>query len=123
MTIFEIFNEINKKNTNYPKEFNSWVTYNWMVSTPDEYQLLFLANINNYINIPGKMFYRLLCCSVNKKVQYKWIHPKKQIDIKTKIISEYLGCSQREAKLHDFTKQDVLEMAEQLGYQKNDIKL
>jgi hypothetical protein len=127
MATFDLFGTLtninNKRFGDCPDNFNNWITYSWMVSTNDEYQLMFLANINNLVNIDSKYFYRLLCCSVNRSITYKWIYPKKENNLRYEIIGKYLGCSKKEARLHEFNNDDIFEMAAQLGYQKNEIKL
>lgn len=126
-TIFDFLNNINRKNYSYLNSsniryFNPWIVYQWLCSTEDEYQLMFLSMINDKLTIPKEQLYKLFCLSVNKPQKYKWIYPKKQSNLKYEIIGKYLGCSTKEAKLHDFSNNDIKQMAIELGYQDSELK-
>lgn len=131
LNIFDVLSNINQKNYHYydnlpnhlKKQFNNYLVFQWLSSTLDEFQVIYLARfVNDKINLPSSQFYKLLCSSTNSRQKFEWIYPKKATEPRTKIIADYLDCSTKVASLHDFSNDDVIEMANFLGYQQADLK-
>ena len=137
LNIFDVLKQINAKNYNYlndlpeslRNQFSSYMTYRWMYGTDNPEQLTLMGYyVNDKVlqlaNHPN-LLYKLYCTSsCNRNTRYSWVFPKKDSSVQIKIISEYLSCSYRVARLHlpSFTRDDIIEMAHELGYQDAEIK-
>jgi hypothetical protein len=132
LDIFEVIKNINQKNFGYydslpkhlQKQFSPYMVYQWMISTKDPYQLIVLNEIPSIFKLskhPG-LVYRLFCIAAARS-EYKWMFKTSSTD-KVKVIADYLKCSKKDARLHEdfFSKDDILEMCSELGYQEAEIK-
>lgn len=137
LSIFDVLNQINNKNFNYldtlsddmRKQFSPYVVHQWLTCTDNPEQYMLLAhyvneNILALSNHP-ELLYKLLCTtSCGSRTRYNWMYKKKESSLPITIISEYLKCSKRVAKMHlpSFNHDDIVKMAKKLGYQDADIK-
>lgn len=136
LNIFDVLKQINSKNYNYlnnlPEslriQFNSYMTYKWLVGTDDPVQIMLIGDyVNDKVLTLAKhpdLLFKLFCTTSDRHNRYSWIYPKKDSSESVKVIAEYLECSYREARLHlnSFTSDDIVQMANELGYQDAEIK-
>jgi hypothetical protein len=135
LDIFDVLRNINNKNFNYldqvedPSAFTPYVVHGWLSSSTDPLQIMLLDEFVNkrYFKLAAhpELLYKLFCITArNRNMQYKWLYKKQANNDALNIVSEYLQCSKREAKLHidSFTINDIKEMAEALGYQPAEVK-
>lgn len=138
LDIFKLLGEINKGNFNHydsltdeaKKEFSPLVVMKWMSSVDDPRQIVFLNELVNplafSLNKHPSLMYKLLVCSASKvQHRYKWVNNKKRSK-KSKsldVVKQYYLYSTRRAEevLDMFSGSDIIEMAEELGYQKEEI--
>lgn len=140
LDIFWLLDKIDKKDYHIwetlteeqRKEFSPLVTMRWMTGTSDPMQLLFLNEIVNLsvFSLPEHkefLLKLLTVCSNGKSKRYQWINyktgtkkPKKAVQL----LAEHLNVSEKEAEdsLRLFNAEEVLEVAEQHGWQKDEIK-
>lgn len=115
------------------KEFSPYMTMRWMSCTDDIRQIFFLNELANPLVFnmhkhPQLMLKLLAACSSKIRQNYKWIKPPSAGGSKSRplqVIKEYYGYPSRQAKdvLPMFSKDDIIIMATELGYQKEDMKL
>lgn len=136
LDIFEVLREINNKNYKYldtlddnlKKSFTPYVVFQWLQSTDEPNQILVLNHISPMIfdlQDHPELLFKLFCISsMNKYTRYSWIFPKATKDDSIDILSQYLECSPRNAKEYKefYTKDDIIIMAKELGYQDAEIK-
>lgn len=136
LDIFDVLKNINNKNFNYindlsedkKKMFSPYVVFQWLSSSNNPQQIMVLNHINRImfkLQDHPTLIYKLFCISsVNKFEKYNWIYKKEAKDESTKIISEFLGCSFKVAKLYKkiYNNHDIQKMAKDLGYQDREIK-
>lgn len=103
----------------------------WLTGTSDEAQLLRLNTFANpYVFSLGQdkalLFSLLAGACTGSTSRYTWIKPpgSKAQTRKLQTIASYYGCSLMEAKelLAVTTNETVLQMAEELGYDKDELK-
>ena len=114
------------------KGFAPLVVMRWMSGTSDERQIMMLNEFANpAIFALGKhphLLMQLLQASSSKQLgrRYSWlgIKSKKKNVLAMQVVQEYFEMSKREVQLlNPFPHQDeVMQMAEELGWQKDDIK-
>lgn len=112
------------------KGFAPLVVMRWMSGTSDEQQIMLLNEFTNpHVFTLGKhphLLMQLLQASSSKtSKRYQWIgikSKKKNVEA-MKVVAEFFGMSLREVRtLSPFPPQDeVLAMAESIGWQKDDI--
>lgn len=116
------------------KEFSPFMTMRWMSCTDDVRQIFFLNELINPIVFnmhkhPQLMLKLLTACSSKIQQRYKWIKAPVAVGgVKSRplqVVKEYYGYPSRQAKdvMTLFSKDDILTMATELGYQKEDMKL
>ena len=76
---------------------------------------------------PGLLYKLMVACSDGKSKRHNWIKKKtkdKSAPVSDQAISEYYECSRREAGRYRklLAKEDILEMAEDMGYDSDRIK-
>lgn len=112
------------------KEFSPLIFMRWMSGCDDPRQITMLnAFVNKYVfplgKHPGLLAKTLVTCSSRTPRRYKWITNKKSTNRPNslKVVMEYYGMSARETKdqMSLIKQEDVLEMANQLGYQKDEV--
>lgn len=136
--IFEILRKIDECDVMYfqklseedMKSIQPLIIMRWMTGTKDTTQIQRLNTISNSfifsLQKDKMLLIKLLMASSTSKKTYKW-YGKKQSGVIPKsnveLIMDYYNCSKKEAvegaKL--LSKEDVLELAAELGYQKDDI--
>lgn len=136
LDIFEVLREINNKNYKYldnlednlKKSFVPYVVFQWLQSTDEPNQMIILNHISPMLfdlQDHPELLFKLFCISsMNKYTRYSWIFPKATKDDSLDILSQYLDCSKRCAKEYKefYTKDDIIIMAKELGYQDGEIK-
>lgn len=139
LDIFDLLSKINssksgdiysKLSDEERKGFAPLVAMRWMSGTSDERQIMLLNEfVNKSVFTLGKhphlLMQLLQVASSKTSKRYQWIgikSKKKNIEA-LKIVQEYLEMSSREVKLlNPFPgKDEVLQMAEELGYQKDEL--
>lgn len=140
LDLFGILTKINKKDQQYylslsedeQKEVIPLLLMRWLTGTSDFYQICL---INEYINTYVFSLYKhkdlltkLLLCSVSgKNNRYSWVKTKSKkgtiAPLSCSIISKYYQISSKQAidYLKLLTEIDIIDYAEQLGYQSDDI--
>lgn len=142
LDIFMLLGEIDKKNYNLwdslseeqKKEFSPLVTMRWMAGTTDQRQIIFLNevvnlavfNISNHAELMMKL---LTVCSSGAKKRYTWINYKMSSAKKNKkaveLIAEHYQMSLKEAEdtARLFSPEEIMELGEAQGLQKDELKL
>ena len=139
LDLFKFLDDISKKDdTAYDRlseeadrEFQPYVIMRWLTGTSSARQIYYLNTlVNPYVwtlHKHKKLLYNLLTTSTNGKPQrYKWVRAQSRRDKKplsTQIVKSYIGYSTREAQdaLEVLTVEDIIEYADELGYQKDEI--
>ncbi len=138
--IFDVLGKINKKNTTFFREMPQEeqkaiapvVLMRWMSGTTDARQVFFLNEAVNPFVFPLAKHPELLIdlmtiCAPGKFTRYKWHKSLGKRTTSTpmaiSVIREYFGYSHREAQesLPLLKSDDIKDLAEQLGYQKEEI--
>jgi hypothetical protein len=111
------------------KAASPFVMARWMTGTSDAAQIV---RINTFVNpylfsgtADKNMLFGLLAVSATgKSKRYNWIKApgSKTKSLSSTVISEFYNCSIREAKMYSVQNDDVIEMAEELGWDVEDIK-
>lgn len=137
--IFKILNSLDSKNLEFfnnleekeLKDIQPYVLMKWLSGTNDELQIYLLnETINPYAFTLQKhkmLLIKLLTISTNgKNKRYKWIKQKSKEKYTNSIsvIKEYFQYSTKEAleAFRILKKTDILEYAQQLGRQDEDLK-
>lgn len=140
LDIFSLLGNIDKKSSgdlyqslsdDEKKGFPPLVVMRWMSGTSDERQIMMLNTfINPLVFTLGKHPHLLMqvlqVCSSKVPKRYTWlgVKGKKKNTESLKVVGEYYEMSQREVRiLSPFpTNTEVLQMAEELGWDKDEIK-
>jgi hypothetical protein len=148
LDIFSILSRLNKSELDLwntlseeeQKGFSAYVITRWMSGTKDAYQLTIIDEfVNNHLfNLGTKdgfkidhteLFCKLLaCCGLNDSRRFVWKPESKKSgkmsSMALDIVKEYYDFSEREAKqsLPLLSSEDVIQLAEELGYQVDEIK-
>ena len=110
--------------------FSALIVQRWLSGTKDEGQVMALANFSNrgvfsLAKHPHLQLRLLQACASGRQHQYAWLPfgPKVTHKLYDKAVTEFLGISQRELRLLDPlpTTEEALEMARQLGWQKDEL--
>lgn len=138
LDIFHLLGQIDKKDMLFyskltdeqKKAFSPLVTMRWMSGTSDERQLTFLNHFVNpmVFNIGNhkELLYKLMCvASSGQARRYAWMAEKSGVK-KIKgldVVMAYYDYGVREAKsvMHLLDADDIIGMAEELGYQKEEL--
>jgi hypothetical protein len=112
------------------KSFAPLIAMRWMSGTSDARQIVFLNELVNpmvfTIGSHKELMMQLLAVASSKQPKrYQWMAVKNATK-KHKgydVVSEYYGYGDRDTKeaLKVLTTEDILEMAEELGYQKEEL--
>jgi hypothetical protein len=141
LDIFHLMSEIDRKKydiwdhltDDQKKEFSPLVTMRWMAGTTDERQIVFLNEIVNLavFNLPEHkefMLKLLTVCSSGSTKRYSWINYKLTSAVKRKLavqlVATHYNFSLKEAEdsVQLFSADELLELAEAQGWQKDDVK-
>ena len=141
LDIFYLLGELDKKNYDLwnklteeqQKEFAPLVVMRWMAGTTDIHQLTLLNDLVNIaiFNLPEHkefLLKLLTVCSSGKPKRYSWINykiskkSKKKISIKLVADHYNLSISEAEDSIDLFSEDELLELAEINGFQREDIK-
>lgn len=112
------------------KEFSPFMAMKWMASCKDPQRILATNQLLNLcvfnLHREKKLLYFLACCiSDGERKRYNWIKRYKNVDTtKANLISEFFSITEKEAKtgLWKYATEDYLEMAQELGYNNDEIK-
>lgn len=141
MSDFDLFaglSSLSKGNMNWykslspeaQKQAHPYVIARWMVGTSDVAQLI---RINTFVNpylftLPEEkdLLFKLLAASATGNTyRYKWMKPpgSSTAKISAEVVSRYYDVTLREGELYLFNHDsaDVMEMAEALGYDKDEL--
>lgn len=139
LDIFHVLDRINARDYDAYQNWNEaeqkalqpFVVMKWMLGTDDQRQLLRLnTRVNPHMFALGQhkeLLYKLLCASTDGKTRrYSWVKTsgKQASNSATlEVIKEYFGYSARHAKdtLPLLSKDEVLEMAQYLGRQSDEL--
>lgn len=140
LDIFALFDKINAGDHNFydkltpeqKKEFSALIFMRWLSGTSDSAQLVMLNNfVNEYVfNVskhPALLAKLLVVSTTRKQKRYSWLkfNPKAvKCEERLKVLNCYYGISFREARqmLELLKPEDYLEIASELGYQKDEIE-
>jgi NACalpha-BTF3-like transcription factor len=138
LDIFEVLKKIDECDILYfhnlsedeLKSIHPLVIMRWLSGTKDSAQIQRLNAISNIFTFSLQkeklLLIKLLMVSSTSKKTYKW-HSKKAPTVLPKsnieIVMDYYNCSKKEAveAVKILSKSDILELAEELGYQKDDM--
>lgn len=136
ITIFDQLNLINKHNIEPlneedSKQFVPLLAMRWLTGSSDESQILRVNDrLNPYVFTLYKhkdLLWKLACASSNGKTKkYTWLKSnssKNKHKLTLQILSEYYQISDLESKeyLSIINEEDVIQMANELGYDKDQI--
>lgn len=141
LDIFTLLEQIDRKNyqlwdsltEEQRKEFSPLVTLRWMAGTTDPVQIIFLNEIMNPTIFPlgdkKEFLLKLLTvCSNGKLKRYQWINYKvggsKKMKKSVELIASHykLGPKEAEDTRRLFNEEELIELAEANGWQKDEIK-
>jgi hypothetical protein len=136
LDIFKFMSDLGKETTTDPwvnltdaekKDFSALVITRWLSGTKDAGQIIALnERINPYsfsLAAHPRLQGQLLAASVKGAARYKWIPAKgtKKTGV-LDVVAAYYGVTRREAATFgSFSDEDVTEMAQALGYQKDEV--
>ena len=138
LNIFELLGAIDKKDTSYysrltdeqKKGYTPLITMRWTAGTSDTKQILHVNElVNRYVFTIGKhpeLMYKLQCAASSGVTRrYTWQAAKNTIKkIKgLEVLMEYHNWGVRDATaaIKLLSAEDILGMAEELGYQKDEL--
>lgn len=110
------------------KQVSAFTCMGFLSGTTDRLQVVLLNQfVNTYVfTLPKEQLFLLMGISTSGRVgSVKWPGQLKNSNTGAlKVISEFYECSSREALLmvQNFTQDEVVAMAEQLGYAEDDLK-
>lgn len=140
LDIFKLFDKINagdfefydKLSAEEKKEFSALIFMRWLSGTSDSCQVVMLNNlVNEFVFNLGKhpaLLSKLLVVSTTRRQKrYQWIKANTKAvkcDERCKILNSRYGLSTREARqmLELLKTEDYLEIAAELGYQKDELE-
>ena len=110
--------------------FSALIAQRWLSGTKDEGQVMALAGFSNravfsLAKHPHLQLLLLQACASGRPHRYAWLPfgPKASHRLYDRAVTEFLGISNRELRLLDPqpTAAEALEMATQLGWQKDEL--
>jgi hypothetical protein len=141
LDIFTLLDQVDRKNYSIwdsltdeqKKEFSPLVTLRWMAGCTDPVQLIFLNEIVNptvfNMGEHKEFLLKLLTvCSNGKPKRYQWINYKlggsKKMKKSVELVMNHYRLSPKEAEdtRRLFSDEEILELAEAQGLQKDEIK-
>ena len=142
LDIFQLLGEIDRKKFDLwdklteeqRKEFSPLITMRWMAGTTSQQQIILLNEIINVavFNLPEHkelMLKLMTVCSDGSQKRYAWNDYKMAKGSKKKtavdLIASHYNLSSKEAEdsLRLFTSEEILELGEMYGLQKDEMKL
>lgn len=139
LDIFSLFNKIDSGDINFyekmsedeKKDYSPLIIMKWLSGCDDVRQIIFLNTLVNPLVFqlskhPELLSKLLVVSSSKKKKRYQWMTQKKsagKTPNKIKILMEYFGYSEREAKQYVklINNDEYEKCANELGWQKEDI--
>lgn len=114
------------------KGFQPLLAMRWMSGTSDPIQIVMLNEVvNPYVfalHSHKQLLWQLLTvANSGKKQRYSWLKVASKFDpnkpLATKAVADYLRCSMSEAAdaLRLLSNEDVIELVEELGWQKDEL--
>jgi len=140
LDIFSLFEKINagerdfydKLTAEEKKQFSALIFMRWLSGTNDACQIVLLNNLVNehVFNLgkhPSLLSKLLVVATTRKQKRYQWLKANSKAaktEERFKILNRYYGLSSKEAKqqLELLKAEDYLELAAELGYQKDEIE-
>lgn len=139
LEIFDVLKEIDKKNVGFydglsdehKKQFVPLLTMRWLSSGTKLQTQLQNAILNPMVfklhRHPGLLYKLMVATSDGKSKRYTWIKKKskdKSAPTVVAVISSYYQCSKKDALRYkkQLSEDDILEMADELGYDKEQVK-
>ena len=111
------------------KKFSPFMINKWMAATTNPKRILLVNELLNSmifeLHKEKKLLYYIACSASTGGERYSWIkRPKNTPDPVVQVVSDYYGISFREAKtsLKLLKTDDIIEMAEELGLDKTELK-
>ena len=115
------------------KGFSAYVITRWLSGTNNSHQLILINELVNSVlfklgNHPELLAKLMACCGTKSYQRFNWIAEAKKGSksqpLSLSVIEEYFEYTTREAKyqLPLISKQDIVEMAEELGWQADELK-
>jgi len=105
-----------------------FVMMRWMTGTSDQSQILRLNSfVNPYVFAgsadKGQLFKLLAATATGRNARYAWLKgpTTKAKRLSIEVISQFYECSSREAGTYVVDADSLIEMAEQLGWEKDEI--
>jgi hypothetical protein len=140
LDIFQTLNHISKKDRNFfrdltdeeKKAFQPLIVMRWLTGTNDARQVYFINELVNpfvfsMYNHKELIYYLMTTCTSGKNQRYNWTKSSSKKSSSTplsvSVIKDYFNYSTMHAieALPMLSNDDILEYAEQLGRQKEDI--
>lgn len=141
LDVFQLLGQLDKKDyqiwsnlkEDQKKEFSALVTMRWMTGTSSAYQLVLLNELVNttVFAMPEHkelMMKLLAVCSDGTPKRYGWVNYKmaggsKKVKLAVKLVATRYGLNDADAQdtLKHFNQEELIEMAESLGWQKDEI--
>jgi hypothetical protein len=139
VNIFEALSAINKKDTHYfsdrldddqKKAYAPLLVMRWLSGCDDPLQVI---QLNEFVNPHvfklqrhKELLHRLMCASATdpyRRYQYPKVIKEKTTPTAVKVIQMIQGCNSEQARdiLKITSNEDVIEMAESLGYEKAEL--
>ena len=139
LEIFDVLKEIDKKNVGFydglsdehKKQFVPLLTMRWLSSGTKLQTQLQNSILNPMVfkphRHPGLLYKLMVATSDGKSKRYTWIKKKskdKSAPTAIAAISTYYQCSKKDALRYkkQLSEDDILEMADELGYDKEQVK-
>lgn len=139
LEIFDVLKEIDKRNINFydnlgddkKKQFVPLLTMRWLSSGTATDTVLQNAILNPMVfrahRHPSLLYKLMVATSDGKSRRYHWIKKKskdKSAPLSVGVVSTYYQCSKKDAIRYKkrLSVDDILEMAEELGYDKEQVK-
>ncbi len=144
LDLFDLLNRLNKKEKDIwskysdeeRKQISPFIIMRWLSGTTDKRQIIFLNELVNKIVFDfsnNKELLLKLLAIANSGIprRYFWLKQKSVSGEKHRhtrireVVEQYYSCSPKEAKeyLTFLEKEDIIEMCETLGMQKEEIQL
>ena len=139
LDIFAILAALDKKDVDFyanlsaeeQKQIQPFVLMRWLSGTYNKRQIILLNQlVNPYLFVSSfpkeVLWYLLTICTSGKSQRYFWNKPqlgKSTAPIATKVIQQYFGYNRSDASdaLKLLTSDDVIMMAEELGWQEDEV--
>jgi hypothetical protein len=142
LDVFQLLARLDKKdyqiwdtlNEDQQKEFSAFITMRWMSGTSSAYQLVLLNELVNttVFALPQHkelMMKLLAVCSDGSSKRYSWINYKmtsgsKKSKLAIKLVASKYNINESDAEdtVKHFNTEELIEMGESMGWQKDEIK-